>query len=384
MTPLSNQKHLFSINEKDTYLNGAYMSPLLKSVERIGIQNLSLKNSPSSITSEHFYDNRVKLKKQFANLINVADHNDIALIPSVSYGLASVANNTNLRVGDEILVVDEQFPSNIYPWMELAAKSGATIKTISPPSASFEHRGKKWNASILEAIHSRTALIAIGHVHWADGTKFDLVEIGQRAREVGADLIIDGTQSIGALPFSVAEVKPDAVICGGYKWLLGPYSSGVAYYAKRFHKGSPIEHNWFNRLRSEDFQNLTNYQANYQVGAERFSVGESSNFILVPMLTESIKQLIEWQPERIQNYLKSITSEPIRELREKGCFVEEDAYRGQHLFGIYLPKHMDMDKIKQRLTDQRIYVSYRGAAIRVSPHVYNSREDMARLVANIY
>ncbi len=380
---LQNQSHLFSLEEGHTYLNGAYMSPQLKSVEAIGIENLQKKGRPYSISGEDFYSGRKNLRIMFAELVDVPDYNQTAIIPSVSYGVATVANNIRLEKGDEILVVDEQFPSHIYAWQKLADKYGAHIKVASSPSIG-EGRGKQWNETILEAITQKTVVVAIPHVHWADGTRFDLIEIRSRASEVGAKLIIDGTQSIGALPFSVKEIEPDALIVGGYKWMLGPYALGMAYFHESFNDGEPLEENWINRKNSEDFANLTNYQSDYQPGADRFSMGESSNFNLTPILTKSIEQLIDWGQDNIQSYCQSITDRGVDMLRGKGCFVEAEAYRGYHLFGVYLPSHFNKSAIKKRLTENNVYVSYRGDAIRVSPNVYNSEGEFLKFVDCIY
>ena len=158
-------------------------------------------------------------------------------------------------------------------------------------------------------------MVAIGHIHWADGTKFDLKKIRERTKEVGAILVVDGTQSIGALPFDIAEFQPDAVVASGYKWLMGPYSTGMAYYGEYFRDGKPIENNWVNRLNSSDFANLVNYQDEYQPGAIRYEVGESANFILTPMLTEAIRQVNAWGPKNIQAYCKSIA-----QMLKKSCW----------------------------------------------------------------
>ncbi len=376
---LSHQKHLFSLPDDITYLNGAYMGPQLKSVEAVGIENLKRKNHPFAITPEDFFTERKILKERFAQLIEARDYQNIAIVPSVSYGIANAANNVSLKKEDEIVLVDEQFPSNVYIWKRLAEAKGATIKVITPP-ADFVDRGKRWNDFILDAINSKTAVVSMPQVHWADGTLFDLKAIREKTKSVNAMLIIDGTQSVGAFPFSVSEIEPDALVCGGYKWLLGPYSLGVAYYSDAFNDGLPIEDNWMNRLHSEDFNNLVNYQDQFQAKAGRYSVGESSNFVLTPMLIRSIEQLLEWKPENIQSYCQAIAGEALQHIKEKGCFIEEEKYRSHHLFGIYLPDHLDIDVIKQRLIDNKVFVSYRGKAIRISVNVYNTKEDLAKLV----
>ncbi len=377
---MQHQKHLFSLPENTIYINGGYMSPQLKSVEQIGVQSLLRKNNPFDITPTDFFTDRTLLKQRFATLIDAPDYQNCAIIPSVSYGIATVVKNINLEKGDEILLIDEQFPSNVYAWQEKAKKTEATIHLIAPPT-SYENRASHWNTKILEAITPRVKVVAMGHIHWADGTLFDLTAIRKKTRSVGAKLIIDGTQSIGALPFSVQEIQPDALICAGYKWLMGPYSMGMAYYSDTFTNGDPLEYNWINRKNSEDFSGLVNYEDQYQPKADKFCVGESSNFVLTPMQIKAIEQLLDWGVPNIQNYCSDISKKAIQQLRTKGCFIEQDTHRAHHLFGVYLPEHMDMDVLKVRFRESGISVGFRGKAIRVAPHVYNTEEDFEKFVA---
>lgn len=376
---LENQRHLFNLPDDITYLNCSYMSPMLKSVAEIGVHAIYAKDDPSSNRPESFFENTSALRTEFAKLIDAPSERSCAITPSVSYALANVAKNLKAGKGDNIVIADEQFPSNFYAWDALSKERDITLKVVSAPDM-IEGRGKRWNELILEAIDSNTKMIATGHVHWADGTKFDLAAIRQRADEVGAIMVIDGTQSIGALPFSVAEFRPDAVVAAGYKWMMGPYASGVSYFGEYFQDGSPIENNWMNRLNSEDFGNLINYQEQYQPGSIRYEVGESANFILTPMLTKAITQVNAWGQQNIQDYCERLTSPYIKELKELGVQIESDAYRGQHLFGLRLPKHMNMDELKQRFAANRIFVSIRGNSIRISPNVYNLESDLERLV----
>lgn len=377
---LTNQKHLFSLPDHITYLNGSYMSPQLKAVEQIGIQNLKRKSHPFSITARDFFSDKELLRERFAQLIDVEDPGSIAIIPSVSFGVATAMKNIPLSRGDEIVVLAEQFPSNYYAWKELETEKGVVVKTISA-SIFSEGRGKQWNEQILSAISVKTKCVTIPQVHWADGTKFDLKTIRKRTNDVGAYLIIDGTQSVGVMPFSVKEIMPDAVICAGYKWLMGAYGLGLAYFGEKFDDGKPLDNNWMNHEGAENFSNLVNYNDNFKAKAVRYDIGESSNFILVPMLSEGIKQLLEWTPQSIQDYCKSITEGPLQQLKQHGYFVEESGHRGHHLFGIYLPEDKSIKELKQEISAKNIFVSYRGNAIRVSPNVYNTVEDLEKLVS---
>ena len=298
------------------------MSPLMHSVEEAGILGIKKKRQPNIISGEDFFSESDELRDEFSKLINSEQSNQCVVIPSVSYGMANVAKNLILEKGDNIIVVGEQFPSNVYPWMEAAQKADAEIKTISPPDTKAG-RGELWNKQILESINERTKLVACGHIHWADGTIFDLRSIRQKTYEVGAWLAVDATQSLGALPFDVQQLKPDALVAAGYKSLMGPYSIGMAYYGSALSNGSPIEQNWINRFESENFANLVNYNNEYQPGALRYEVGEHSNFILVPMMLEALKKLNEWKPENIQQYLIDLVEKPISELRNQGLLLKK-------------------------------------------------------------
>ena len=369
----------FTLPPQLSYLNCAYMSPLLKDVEKVGVKALRKKRNPTSISAEDFFTDSESLRVEYAKLINASDPKRIVVIPSASYGIANVTKNLNIKKDQHIIIASEQFPSNYYPWKSLCDEKGAELKAVIPPDG-FSDRGKRWNEKILESINPQTRAVAIGHVHWADGTRFDLEAIRKRTTEVGALLIIDGTQSVGAFPFDIQKIKPDALICAGYKWLLGPYSIGLAYYGEYFDDGKPVEENWINRLDSENFAGLVNYKDEYHQGALRYEVGEHSNFILVPMLLKAIQQLNNWKPERIQAYCKHIGSEAISQLTEKGFVIEDVAWRASHLFGIRLPEGSSLDAVKQSLVKNKVSVSYRGNAIRVSPNVYNTQKDFQKLL----
>ncbi len=373
------QRHNFKIPDSVSYLNCAYMSPFFKKIEKIGHRAVSKKCLPFEIKGDDFFENTSKLKVLFSKLVSIPDYNNVAIIPATSYGVATVTNNIILNKGEEIIVVDEQFPSNIYSWINLIKKHEGKLINIAKPKT-LKNRAKLWNKEILKAINPKTKVVAMPIVHWSDGTLFNIEAIRKKTRENNALLIIDGTQSIGALPFSVSEIQPDALICSGYKWLLGPYSIGLAYFSDELCKGNPIEENWINRKNSQNFANLVNYESDYQPKAGKFNVGEMSNFTLTPMLLESIKQLLDWKPERIQEYTKYISEKAIRKLKRLGCFIENENYRAAHLFGIYLPENTDLNALKKELSKQKVYVSFRGNAVRVSPHLYNTKMDFEKLV----
>lgn len=363
------QRSKFMLSRKVAYLNCAYMSPMLKKVENAGIKGIAAKRKPYKVSTDDFFKDSETLRGQFAKLIHSSEPGRSVVIPSVSYGMANIVQNLPRKKG-KVLIAQDQFPSNKYPWDDYE------IEVIEKP----RDTQKTWTEAFLEKISPDVVSVCLSHVHWVDGSLFDLMAIRERTRQVGAALIIDGTQSIGALPFDVGTIQPDALVVAGYKWLFGPYSIGMAYYGEMFDEGKPIENNWINREGSEYFGGLVNYTSNFQPGALRYEVGEHSNFILVPMLLEAIKQVNKWGPENIQGYIDQLAGEAIEEIGEMGFLIEPRASRAGHLFGIRFNQGMEPEKIKKSLHANKVNVSFRGNAIRVAPHVYNDEKDINRLL----
>tara|TARA_Y100000768_G_scaffold189636_1_gene142046 strand:- start:100 stop:1245 length:1146 start_codon:yes stop_codon:yes gene_type:complete len=366
----------FIIEGNKTYLNCAYMSPMLKTVEEAGIKGLKIKRAPHNILPEDFFSDVNDLKKSFAKLINLDKHERIAISSSVSYGLANITNNIQLKESDNVILIGDQFPSNVYPWMELTKKYNANLRFINKPN-SEDNAGRAWNEKILNSINKQTKVVAMGLVHWADGTIYDIEKIRKKTKEVNALLIIDGTQSIGVMPFDIKTTKPDALICAGYKWLMGPYGIGLSYYGPFFDNGKPIEESWINRKNSEDFSNLINYEDEYGEYARRYSVGQQSNFINISMLKAGIDQLNNWGVKNVYKYIESITTPCFPLLNRENTWYEDSKFRSSHLFGIRPKKNLK--KILKKIRENNIFISLRGDIIRVSPSVYNTKEDVQKL-----
>ena len=372
------QREAFNLPEDVHYLNCAYMSPLPRVSEEAGIRGIRQKRGPMAIHPPDFFAESDRVRRRFARLVGSTDPNRIAIIPSSSYAVAVAARNLPLEQGQNIVILHEQFPGNVYAWRRRSTEAGADLRTVMPPAGPC--RGGGWNERLLDTIDDDTAIVSIPHVHWTDGTAFDVATVGRRAREVGAALIIDGTQSIGAMPFDIGELQPDVLIVAAYKWLLGPYSIGAAYFGPRFDDGIPLEETWIGREGSEDFQHLVDYQSAYQPGALRYDVGERSNFILMPMLAASLDLILTWTPERIQAYCRALGSILAEEAVSLGFSLEREEWRSPHLFGLRMPEGLELTALKDELDARKIFASLRGSALRVSPNVYNDEGDVRALL----
>lgn len=375
---MTNQKELFQLPVDIHYLNCGYMSPLLRSVEEAGMIGMQRKRNPSAVFSDDFFNQSETLRKLFGQLINCPAE-QTAIIPSTSYALQAAMNNIGAHKGTHAITVADEFPSDYYTIRRWCDENKKELKIIKGDKKDYS-KGRAWNQKILEAITPETSVVIMSSIHWTDGTKFNLKEIGKRCKEVDAFFIIDGTQSVGALPMEVNEFNIDVLVCAAYKWMLGPYSMGMAYFSDFFNNGKPLEESWLNRINSNNFSALTAYKDEYRPAAERYNVGEHSNFILTPMLIRSIEQIMSWKVESIQEYCGQIIQPLIKFLQENNFTVEEDKFRANHLFGFLLPTGFHSGHLLEELQKRKIFVSVRGDAIRVSPHLYNDENDVSALI----
>jgi len=374
------QRAAFQIPPGEHYLNCAYMGPLPRAAEEAGMAALRAKRLPTRIDAPNgFWEGSDELRRLFAELVGVPDPTRVAIQPGVSYGVATAARNLPVGRGQNLVVTHEQFPGNVYSWRRLAAESGAELRAARPPDG--PGRGEAWNERLLESIDGDTAIVAVPQVHWTDGTLFDLAAVGARCREAGAALVVDATQSLGALPFDVETVRPDVLVCATYKWLLGPYGLSLAYFGPRFDDGVPLEETWIARRGSDDFRALVDYQDAYRPGAARYDMAERSSFFLVPIAVASLRLLLEWRPDRVQAYCRALTGGLVDEARALGYAVEDEPWRACHLFGLRMPRSVDLGALRDALARRNVSASLRGSALRLSPNVYNDEADIEALLA---
>ena len=369
---ISGARQLFEIPDEVSYFNCASLSPQLINVTNTGIHHLQKKTSPWEIHPADWFSGAEELRTQAAKIINT-DANSIAIIPAVSYGISIAAANIPVSKGQQIIVMDEEYPSNYYAWKELAIKNMAELVTVIKGDTN-------WTTALLNAIGEKTAIVAVSNCHWTNGAMVDLVKIGEKVRSFGAAMVIDASQAMGAHPIDIQVIQPDFLMAVGYKWLLGPYALGYLYASEKWQKkGRPIEYSWLTKQGSEDFANLVKYRDDFRDGARRFDMGEFPSFINVPMATAALKQINEWGVPMIKKALSKFTAEIASQATEIGLKIPETNERADHMIGIDLPDNIP-GSLKGELQSQKIFVGFRGKSIRVSPYLYNTKNDIDRLM----
>ena len=350
------------------------MSPLLREAEEAGIKGLKRKNNPANFQPEDFFREVDLTRDLFSRLIGMNSPEQVTVSPSAAYALANIAKNIPTDGKSEILICDDQFPSNYYIWKRLAEQKDLDLIQVRRPTES--HR---WTEALLSRINLATAVVSIPILHWGDGQLFDLEAIREKTKKYNCLFVLDGTQSIGALPFDQKKIEVDALVVSAYKWLLGPYNLAVTFYGEKFNAGVPIEEHWLNRYRSENFQYLTEYEENYRSGARRYEMGEAADFIKIPMLNVGLKQLLNWTPVAIQNYCQSIVEPILEPLALRGFSHPRKDLMAYHLFGIRVPRDVKIEQAQEALNSENIKVSFRKDVIRISPYLYNTAQDLENL-----
>ena len=367
-------RDLFDVPADVTYLNCANMGPRLHAVSRAGVDAVRALAEPWRMRAADWFAGAERLRGLAARLMGT-DAEGIALVPAASYGIAIAAANVPVQSGQSIVVLDQQFPSNWYAWREVARERGAHLVTVRRDPAGW------WTESVLAAIDDQTAVVAVPNCHWTDGTVLDLEAISARTRQVGAALVVDASQSLGAYPIDVARVQPDFLVSVGYKWLLGPYGLGYLYVAPRWReRGVPIERSWLSRRGSEDFARLVDYTEAYRAGARRFDAGEFPQFQLVPMACEALEQILRWGVDCIQRSLGVLTEHLAERAGEIGFMSAPRGARVGHFIGLRRSGGVP-DTLAGALREAQIYVSVRGDSIRIAPHLHNDEGDVDRLLA---
>jgi len=371
---LESPRAMFHMPPDITYLNCANLAPRLHAVREAGRRAAERMAEPWRVTPAEWFSGAERLRGLFAGIVN-ADAEGVALVPSASYGIAVAAANVAVERGQQLVVLDREFPSNVYAWRDLARRREARLHTVQRTGE------QSWTDAVVGSIGPATAVVAVPHCHWTDGTIVDLVEVGRRARAVGAALVVDGSQSVGALPLDVAAVQPDFLVTVGYKWLLGPYGIAYLYVApSRRSEGTPLERSWLAREGAEDFASLTAYRDSYRPGARRFDMGGFPMFDLMPMAVAALEQVLAWGVLSIQRSLTPLTRQFVEDVSGLGgCAPPSTACAG-HLVGVRCPGGFPRSLI-DALAASRVYVSVRGDCLRVAPHLHNDLADMARLLA---
>jgi selenocysteine lyase/cysteine desulfurase len=373
---LPSQRALFDIPREVCFMNAAAWSPLPIAVQEAGRAGVGRKGQPWKLDGQFMASQHERARKAAAALIG-ADPVDVALIPSVGYGVSTAGKVMKLPRGSRVLVLQDDHTSPVLEWMSRAEAGGFSVEPVRQPADG------DWTSAVLEAIDRKDAaplaLVSISSVHWSDGGALDMPRIASAARAKGAALLVDATHDAGVRRIDVKTLDPDFLIFPTYKWVLGPYGRAFMYVAKRHQDGVPLEQTAPARKGVAAEQKVYFRDLSYADGARRYDMGERDHFITLEMAAVGMEMMAGWGNDPIVARLAMLTDRLAEGLANTGVRVLDRKLRAPHLLCLQFPKGM-ADDLPQKLVAENVHAAPRLGRLRISPHVYNDEEDVDRFV----
>jgi len=374
---LASQRGLFDLPRDICYLNSASFSPLPLSSQEAGRAAVGRKARPWTLDPSFAFGQYERARQAAARLID-AEARDIALISSISYGVATAARLVTIPRGARVLVLQNDHSSPVLEWRSRSKAQGFAIETVRRPDDG------DWTSAVLSAIERPAApplaLASISSVHWSDGGLIEVMKIAEALRRHGALFLIDATQSAGVLAMDVKSLDPDFVIFPTYKWLLGPYGRAFLYVARRHQDGIPLEQTSYGRrdVRSDNAEYLADTR--YVSDARRFDMGERDHFISMEMASIGMEMMAEWGPAAVAERLAMLNDRIADGLLASAVRLPDRRFRAPHILSLGFAEGVPAGLV-EGLAAEGIYVAKRLTRMRVSPHVFNDEQDADRFAA---
>jgi len=374
---LESQRAEFDMPREVCYLNAAAWGPLPRRSQGAGRIGVCRKGQPWTLEPGFAAQQFARARKAAAALIG-ADPEDIALISSVSYGVATAAKALSVPAGTRVLLLEDDHSSPVLEWMTRSAEGDFAVDVVRRPEDG------DWTAALLDAIARPgappLALASISSVHWSDGGLVDLARVGSALRAEGAALVVDATHAAGAMPLDVKTLDPDFLVFPTYKWVLGPYGRAFLYVAKRHQNATPLEQTASSRrgVNAEQAKYLAD--VSFVSGARRFDMGERDHFISLEMASIGMEMVAEWGTRAIGERLAWLTARLAGGLADLDVRIPKPGLRAPHLLCLGFPNGMP-DGLPARLAEANVHVASRLGRMRISPHVYNDEQDIDRFVS---
>jgi selenocysteine lyase/cysteine desulfurase len=370
------QRALFDIPRDVCFLNAASWSPLPLAVQEAGRAAVARKGQPWKLES-NFQSQQYERARTAAAALIGADPVDVALIPSVGYGVATAGKVMTIPRASRVLVLQDDHTSPVLEWMSRAQAGGFAVETVKQPGDG------DWTSAVGEAIEraeaAPLALVSISSVHWSDGGALDMARISQAAKAKGAALLVDATHDVGVRRIDVKALDPDFLIFPTYKWVLGPYGRAFMYVARRRQDGVPLEQTSAARKAVSAEDTIYFRDIAYAEGARRYDMGERDHFISMEMAAVGMEMMAGWGNEAIVARLSMLTDRLADGLANSGVRVIDKKLRAPHVLSLQFPNGMAPD-LPKKLAAENVHAAPRLGRLRISPHVYNDEEDVDRFI----
>lgn len=373
-TALSRFRREFFAPSEYAYLNHAAVAPLPRRAVR---RMTEIAEEVSRSGDQRWMDRNQEVERVrglAARLLGARDPREVCFVENTSTGLSMIAEGFGWRAGDNVVSAGLEFPSNVYPWMRLA-DHGVEYRAVQ------ERDGRLDLDELIARIDARTRVVAVSWVYYASGFRLDLRRLGEACRERGVLFVVDVIQGLGALELDVERDLLDVAVASSHKWLLGPEGIGVMYVSDRVvDRFRPLRAGW-RSMRNQGA--WTEFAVDWNEGARRFESG-TLNVYGIAALGGSLDLLLEAGPRAIEPRVLALAERAAAGLAERGFRRINSGLSGE-ASGIAVAVHprRSADDLVRRLAERRVVVAVRAGRLRVSPHFYNTEEEVDRMLAEL-
>jgi len=364
-------RSLFPVTEKYIYMNHAAVSPLSTRVR--DAMNALVDDVMRNGTANYAAWCRTyeQTRESAARLVNAQAH-EIAFMRNTSDALSAVANGIDWREGDNVVTCNVEFPSNVYPWMRISEEGGIRLKFAE------ERDGRVDPDELLSLVDGRTRVVTLSWVQFGSGFRSDLARIGRHCRERGIIFVVDAIQALGGLKLDVERDYVDAFAADAHKYLLGPEGAALLYVSDRvIDRVKPTVVGWTS---VKNYEQYLDYKLDYRDGAGRFECG-TLNTAGVYGLGAAIDLFLEVGPEKIEAHLLGLSDYIAERLASKGYDVIGSRRAGEtSAIVTYSHRRHSAGDQYRLLLSKSIITAPRMNRLRISPHFYNTREEVDALI----
>ena len=360
-----------------TYLNTAAHAALPRVALHAVQSSIEVNKSPHHMDDAVFFEAPGRIRASLSKMIG-AKPEEIALTTGASTGVAAVAHLLRWEPGDEVITAKGEFPVQYATWKPMEERQGVKLKIVAP-------RDRFITADdLIDALTPRTRVVSVSHVRFDDGSLLDAARVAAACHAQGSLLVLDASQSCGAVPIHVNELGADFLVCAGYKWLLSPYGTGF-FWAKSEHLDTarPGPFYWTAQGAEDDFLKLNFVDPAPSRSAKRWDAAEAAtyfNFNLTAM-DASVDFVLRTGPELVSEHNRKLIDLLFQRL-PNGCVPAsplDSAERGP--YGCFVARTSEeTSELYQKLKKEHVVVAMREGKIRVSPHLFNSERDIDRLI----
>jgi selenocysteine lyase/cysteine desulfurase len=372
MMDLSHYRKLFPVTERCVYMNHAALGPL----PQTAVDRLCEVAQQMADTGDEGWSDRLReverVRALAARVVGAREAHEVAFVADTSDGLSVVSAGLDWREGDSVVGADCEFPSNVYPWMRLGPRG---VEYRMAP----ERDGRVAAEDIFALVDDRTRVVALSWVQFASGFRSDLARIGRFCREQNVLFVVDAIQGLGVHPMDVERVHVDVLAASTHKWLCGGEGVGILYVSDRVvERLEPARVGWTS---VRDWIKWSRYDLTYREGAGRFECG-TLNTPGIHALGASLELLLEATPEAIERRCLELTDRLVAGLRDRGFAIVSSRHPGEWS-AIVAAAHPDRapNEVVRGLADRGVVVAHRAGRLRVSPHFYNTPDEIDRLLS---